>query len=165
MGDKRLDSEGRRVWAWPRNPEYLVREDGVIFGPSGQVATFLRNGYLSVSWRGGTESVHVVVCETFHGPKPAPTMQVAHDDGDKRNNAATNLAWKTVRENAADKKRHGTQPLGSQVVWSKLTEEDVRGIRVKKQEGRSLASLGREYGVAYQTIQSALSGRSWSHVR
>jgi HNH endonuclease len=122
-------------------------------------------GYLFVSLQGEQVDVAVVVCETFHGPKPSPGMQAAHDDGDKRNNSVSNVAWKTAKENAADRKRHGTQQMGSRVVWSKLTEDKVREIREKRANGVTMADLGREYGVAYQTIQSMLRGRSWAHVR
>jgi NUMOD4 motif/HNH endonuclease len=52
--------------------------------------------------------VHTAVLTAFIGPKP-PGHECAHKDGGLRNNRLSNLAWKTHRENEADKVRHGTK--------------------------------------------------------
>lgn len=54
--------------------------------------------------------VHVAVLLAFVGRRPSPRHQGAHADGDKRNNRLSNLAWKTPRANAKDKRLHGTHP-------------------------------------------------------
>lgn len=54
-----------------------------------------------------TVRVHVLVLRAFTGPKPHG-KEGAHIDGNLSNNAAANLAWKTPKENAADKAQHGT---------------------------------------------------------
>ncbi|BCI54967.1 hypothetical protein NIIDNTM18_42450 [Mycolicibacterium litorale] len=51
--------------------------------------------------------VHVLVCETFHGPKPARGMHVRHLNGNPLDNRAENLAWGTPSENSHDTVRHG----------------------------------------------------------
>lgn len=69
----------------------------------GQLKPFLdpTTGYLKVRLhRLGmrpTRPVHVLVCVAFHGPRPAKA-DVRHCDGDKFNNAATNLTWGSRRE-------------------------------------------------------------------
>lgn len=55
-----------------------------------------------------TYSVHVLVCEVFHGLRPEG-MEVRHLNGNPADNRALNLAWGTRSENELDKVRHGTQ--------------------------------------------------------
>lgn len=57
---------------------------------------------------------HVLVLEAFVGPRPEG-METRHLDGNPKNNRLENICWGTPVENAADKKRHGTEP------WSART--------------------------------------------
>lgn len=63
------------------------------------------NGYLNVGLqRGGVRKVvgvHRIVASAFHG-EPEPGMEACHRDGDKTNNAASNLRWGTHAENVAE---------------------------------------------------------------
>ena len=54
--------------------------------------------------------VHNLIALAFLGRRPRRSYQAAHKDGDRRNNRAGNLAWKTKRQNEADKVAHGTAP-------------------------------------------------------
>jgi HNH endonuclease/NUMOD4 motif len=58
--------------------------------------------------------VHVWVCETFHGLRPSPDLEVRHLNGNPQDNRPENLKWGTALENAADTKRHGTNPTWTQ---------------------------------------------------
>lgn len=60
----------------------------------------------------GAESrhyVHALVAAAFIGPRPA-NYDVCHNDGDRFNNAASNLRYDTRSENNRDIKRHGRRP-------------------------------------------------------
>jgi hypothetical protein len=47
----------------------------------------------------------------------------------------------------------------------KLTESDVRQIRIKHQiERKTYDSLGKEYGMSLPAIQSICNRRTWKHV-
>jgi hypothetical protein len=89
-------------------------------------------GYLHVTlWRSNqpqSVDVHVLVARAFHGPGK-PGQQVRHLDGDQLNNAATDLAWGTPKEDTEDKRQHGTLRRGERCYQAKLTEADVREIR------------------------------------
>jgi hypothetical protein len=50
--------------------------------------------------------VHALVAEAFHGPRPEGA-DTRHLDGDKANNAASNLRFGSRSENELDKVRHG----------------------------------------------------------
>lgn len=53
-------------------------------------------------------TVHILVCEAFHGSRPSPDHEVRHLNGDPADNRVENLAWGTRAENAQDSLRHGT---------------------------------------------------------
>jgi hypothetical protein len=73
---------------------------------------------------------HHLVLETFVGPCPTG-MECRHLNGDRSDNRLANLCWGTKVENAADRERHGTQPRGSKIPWSRLTEADIPVLRCR----------------------------------
>lgn len=72
-----------------------------------------QTGYMQVSLcrDGGQKdvSVHVLVAEAFHGPRP-DGMEVLHRDADRANNRADNLRWGTRTENQQQKVEDGNHP-------------------------------------------------------
>lgn len=118
----------------------------------------MRGGYLLVSyrWPGGRSSttVHAMVCETFHGPRP-PGMQACHENGDPSDCRADNLRWDVPQKNAADRVRHGTN-------GHKLTNDDVQAIRA--QPTASAVALADHYGVTSGMIRHIRNGHSWSNL-
>lgn len=58
-----------------------------------------------------TLRVHRLVLETFLSVCPND-MECRHLDGIRTNNNLKNLAWGTKKENALDKKKHGTEIYG-----------------------------------------------------
>jgi hypothetical protein len=63
--------------------------------------------HLSANGDGRQRKVHLLVLETFVGPRPTQ-HEGAHENGNKCDNRLMNLAWKTRSENSYDKQRHGT---------------------------------------------------------
>lgn len=99
--------------------------------------------------------------------EPEPGQECRHLNGNRLDNRLENLRWGTVKENAQDRQRHGTQARGEDVYTAKLTEQDVLDIRVRlKQANGSLrhADLAAEYGVHPGTITSVARGEAWDHV-
>ena len=72
--------------------------------PAKVIATVTDRGYLAVGlWANGrkrTRHVHTLVLEAFTGPRPAG-CHAQHIDGDRTNNALSNLLWSVVEEQAA----------------------------------------------------------------
>ena len=70
----------------------------------------------------------------------------------------------TQRENIYDMevKDRAYHPTGEQHGRAKLTEDDVRRIRLDPRSSRKIAP---EYGVDRVTIQGARNGRTWGHVK
>lgn len=159
---------------WPRDPRFQVREDGVVFGPSGrELRPMTWNDRPGVTvpntWGGASRQrrylVAWMVCETFYGPRPEG-MEAAHEDGDVSNSRADNLSWKTCLENAADRERHGKTARGERQGAARLTEGQVREMRSLHASGaHSMSELAARYGVAKGTVAWAISRRSWAHVQ
>lgn len=149
--------------SWPR---YSAGEDGSIIGARGRLLKpFIGGkGYrcINVWHEGGWKQlrVHFLVCEAFHGPRP-DGAHVAHGDGCKTNDAASNLRWATPSENELDKREHGTSPQGERNASAKLTEDQVRAIRASADGSFALA---RAYGIAPGTVWAIRARKLWRHI-
>jgi hypothetical protein len=163
-----LNIEGDEIveWRpWPRDPRYIVGSDGTIIGRRGRTVGAASGGRRRLSLPGSTVTVATVVCETFHGPIPKPGMHAAHEDGNSLNDRAGNLSWKTVVENHADKKRHGTQLRGDAVPGAKLNAEVIQIIRHEVTQGVSRKALASRFSVTESSIGHIVNRKTWSHVQ
>jgi hypothetical protein len=124
-----------------------------------------RGGYPSIGLhRDGvqvTVFVHRLVCEAFHGADPGG-MDVAHCDGDPRNNQASNLRWATRRQNMRDTIAHGTRAWGERHGAAKLTLQQV--LQIRSSQGVSQRQLAASFGVYQSCISNIRAGRRWVHV-
>jgi hypothetical protein len=163
------DLEERRLSQFPK---YRVRADGSVISEvhrQPRVLKPIRAGeYLGLSLADATGTirrvyVHRLVAEAFYGPPPAG-HEVRHLDGNRYNNAATNVCWGARSENARDKNRHGTSPTGERHPHARLTDAAVREMRQLHRNGASLPSLVARFGVSRMTCWRAATGRSWSHL-
>ena len=128
----------------------------------------LLEGYHSVNLRrdgkGGRVHVHIVVAMAFHGPKPTPTHEVNHKDGNKLNNRADNLEWVTKARNVEHAYELGLKkPVslpGVSNPAAKLTPEAVAQIRA---DGNSVSQRKQaaRFGVSKTAIVAALNGDTW----
>lgn len=158
------------VWRGKAVDGYSVSDDGRVIGRRGRELTLQFDDgrpRVMMSPLHRTVPVHVLVCETFHGPKPTPKHEVAHGDGDPENNRADNLRWATHVENSADMKWHGTLVpppglRGEQHPSSKLTWADVREIRFMHTWGFiTQRELARRYGISDMAMSNLLRRRNW----
>jgi len=110
-------------------------------------------GYGKLRTPQGEKYAHRLICEVAHGAPPTPAHECAHSCGHGFNGCITptHLSWKTPRENAADKIRHGTDNKGEKHGLAKLTASQVRRIYTSKGKA-SQAELARLYGVSTTTI-------------
>lgn len=106
----RIGTQGSR-WGHPVE----VRIKGRLLTPSPAAG-----GYLYARINGAGALVHRLVLEAFVGPCP-DGHECAHQDGDPANNNLSNLRWATKVENQADRRRHGTMPIGKNHYLGKKT--------------------------------------------
>lgn len=112
-------------------------------------------------------TVHKLVLLAFTGPKPSPSHEANHIDGDTLNNRPENLEWVTSSENKLHGHRTGLYPVpqrdGTLNAAAKLTEADVLAIRTQR-PSTSVNELAARYGVHRATIHRVVTGRRWSHI-
>lgn len=125
------------------------------------------NGYLGVSLcRDGeryVRTVHSIVTAAFHGPRPGQ-MDAAHKNGDRQDNRASNLSWKTRTANHADKIRHGTHNGGERAPHAKLTNHGVQSIRVLASAGEPVKVLAMRFKVSLASIRRVIKRETWKYV-
>lgn len=168
--------EWRPIPDWPA---YEASSDGHIRrvrrsagAVAGRVLRPLLNkktGYVSVCLcersRSKRIDVHRLVALAFHGRSPSARHLVAHNDGDRTNNAADNLRWATQAENLGDCRAHGTALIGSRNPSSSITEIDVRAIRRMKATGIPRPVIADGYGLHKRSVFRILARTSWGHVQ
>lgn len=165
-------SEQRDLIVMPINgfPSYGVDRAGNIYklGADGvwlQKQPYLgKNGYNSTSlWSKNTETrryVHHLVLETFVGPRPE-SCEALHGDGNRLNNAVSNLRWGTRKENLADAISHGTFKRGSASNSAKLKRSDVLFLRDMVAMGFSDDECARQFDVSISTIARVRHGQTY----
>jgi hypothetical protein len=75
------------------------------------------------------------------------------------------LAWKTPKENAADKVRHGTAPIGAKNAQARLNEAIVADIIGRYASGEKSLNLAVEHHVSVSNIRAVVRGDTWTHVQ
>lgn len=114
-------------------------------------------GYLRVALgRGAHRYVHRLVASAFH-QNPHNLPQVDHIDGDRKNNAASNLRWVSVRDNALyGGVRHDwdSQKLASaqRRVYALRREE----FATLHEQGYSLRAIAKAFGTSHSVVSATL---------
>lgn len=130
----------------------------------------VKHGYmhvcLSKEGKPSTKSVHRLVAEAFIA-NPMDKPVVNHLDGDKTNNAVSNLEWATYSENEL----HSYMVLGKKPSrpWAgkprkfarKLSDADAIAIIDSKRPSRELAA---EFGVSKTTILNIMKRKIYMEV-
>jgi len=124
-------------------------------------------GYETVQIGGKTKLIHRLVAEAFI-PNPENLPEINHIDGNKRNNAVSNLEWVSHLENIRHAWDTGlstpTSLKGEDNPSAKLTEDDVSTIRKRYAAGGvTQAELAREYQVTATAIHWVLTRKNWKH--
>jgi len=147
----------------PTSRGCLLPRKGTILKPR-----LNRTGYgivaLNKSGKIQYELVSRIVARTFLKPD-ANRPQVNHIDGDKLNNAASNLEWTTAKENCQHRDATGLRVAakGSHHGSAKLTEEIVYRI-LNEMQHMSGVDVGRIFNVTKDTISLIRRRKIWKHV-
>lgn len=107
--------------------------------------------------------VHILVLETFVGPRP-DGMVCRHLDGNPLNNRLSNLRWGTPEENYAGRQLHGTHNTGSRNGRAVIDEEAAAGIRQRVAAGEKQADVAEAFGVKRGVVAHISAGRTWKSV-
>lgn len=129
-----------------------------ISSKDGHLYVFMyNNGKMKKVW------VHRAVLSAFRGHEEK-ALECRHLDDNPKNNDISNLEWGDKLQNAADKRRNKGLPVGERSGTHKLTEEQVREIRLLYGK-ESLRSIAKKYGVSHTCVRLAATGIKWSYLQ
>lgn len=171
------------IWAPVRNHEgvYDVSADGQVMrvryslgSTPGRVLKphVTRDGYHQVRLYTGARDrsrwhkVHRLVADAFLGPCPIG-YQVNHIDGDKGNNAVSNLEYVTAKQNIIHAERLGLRPKrrGERHPMARLTAADVREIRRMSRAGHlHQRAIAARFGISESHAHRIIQRRAWRYL-
>lgn len=143
---KVLESEGCWIWA---GSKYRNGYGRVGAGRKGQ-------GHLlahRVSWTLHFGPIPSGLCVCHHCDNP-PCVRPDH------------LFLGSVRDNAADRDAKGRwhTTVGEARTTAKLSDDRVRELRRRRDDGQTMQNLATEFGVSYSTVNAIVHRRKWAHV-
>jgi hypothetical protein len=157
----------------PDWPEYEIDTNGNVYRVAANTgtrpgrklkATPMSHGYMRVSLSRNAKArqftVHRLVAKTFLGPVP-DGLDVCHIDGDRGNNALTNLRIDTRAGNMADTLRHGTTNRGERCGSNKHSRETILAMRARISAGEKVPALSLETGIPKTTLYGIKYGSNW----
>lgn len=106
------------------------------------------------------QAAHRVSWQIHFGPIPDGLFVLHRCDNMPCVNPA-HLWLGTQLDNMRDRSAKGRAPIGEKAGLARLTEEQVRAIRL---DMRSNSALGRTYGVHRKTIEYIRIRRTWKHL-
>lgn len=126
----------------------------------------LFRGYGRICCNGRKHFCHVLAdfCATGSYSNFEKGEQIRHLCGNSSCCNPVHLLKGTSREQALDRKIHGTARVGSQNRLSKLDEEKVRSIRQLSIAGTKRRLIAERFGVTVESIRDIVNGHSWIHV-
>lgn len=130
---------------WNKNPERRIKATRPAHKDTRryQIVGLSKAGLTKV------HTVHSVVALAFLGPRPGNHV-IDHIDGNRNNNAASNLRYCSNATNT----RRGSR--------AKLTPRQVLEIRAMYERGKySQAFIGRHFGVTQRTVSHIVNAVSW----
>lgn len=153
------------IWKPSRWPGYEISDLGRFRGKRGILRSCKGSGgyrqiTIRVDGRPTSIHLHTEVAHAFLGPRPEG-LQCAHQNGDRMDARLSNLAYKTVRENHADKHRHGTQPVGETVCSAKLTNIEAEQVVAAVTRGETQSSVARRFGISQASVSRIVNGSSY----
>ncbi len=151
----RVDEQGR-VWT-------THARRGLRTVPERRAEHEQNAGYYCVRLPTARVLAHRLVYAWCHGAAPVGLV-VRHLNGNRRDNRPENLMPGSQVENAADARRHGTLPCGTQIPNAKLNGPLVREIRARYAAGETQASIRRALGLTPPHVWDVVHRRTWKHV-
>lgn len=150
---------------------YYVTDTGKIIGAKGEpLKPMLSNKnylYFHVRVDGKKKAVYVHRLKAYqkYGDELFSSECVRHLDGNKQNNTMDNIALGTHKENTADipeQKRYNMNKRARDL--RKLTDKQIIHIRNLLENGETIRSVAKEYGVSQSTIQQIKERKTYKWI-
>ena len=155
-------------------PDYLVGDMGTVYSTikRKELAQSNVRGYKKVTLINRIESkdilVHILVANAFL-PKINGKDFVDHIDGDRSNNAVTNLRWCTFKENcyfplAIENKRNSAIARnGKPVIQYDLDGNEIARFRGQNEAGRLTGISGANISQVCNNLRKTAGGFIWRY--
>ena len=121
-------------------------------------------GILSIDGRQRVASNYL--CELLHGSAPEGADDAAHSCGNGQHGCVNprHIRWATRAENHSDMYRHEVRPLGQRTGLAKVSEEDVRQIRLLKSRGMRAEEIASQFGISRSNVYLITTRKKWRWV-
>lgn len=159
-----------KIFGYDFNNKYSCDEKGSIYNTkSGMLLKGFpdgRRGYLKVKLydvdgKGVTLFIHRIICRMFHGEAPEGKPQVNHDNGDKLDNAASNLYWISSLNNV----RHSIDNKLSPSRSMQLSEDKVHDIcKLLFVDKMRNIHVSRKLNIPKTTIEKIKAGKNYKRI-
>lgn len=175
-----MDEEFRMVWIEKYGFACVNRSGTCVIGKNGKPLSLhwrSQDGYVWVkpSYRENGKSkkivrlVHRLVAMAFvENPDPEHCIEVNHIDGNKENNAASNLEWCTHKQNIEHCWRTGLknkeQCRGVNNGRHILDEDGVHTVRSLFEGGMTRYRIAKLLGLGWTTVDHVIKGDTWAFV-
>ena len=154
---------------------YLATDDGYIYSEhlKRNISEYTdKDGYKKVRLSNGDGSrkvfsVHRLVLETFEPNPNSDNLQVNHKDGDKTNNALSNLEWVTCKENINHGYRTGLyHNIGDNNNGDHVlkTPQVLEIINLLLEHKMTIQAIADKYSVSKHAIECIKYKKTWKHL-
>lgn len=150
---------------------YTINDNGEIFSDiSGKMKTRNKGNteyqiinFMTQEGKKKTYRVHRLVMMAFKPIKDMDNLEVNHIDGDKKNNALSNLEWCSSSENQKHAFQTGLQQprKGEKSNFSKLTQTDINKIFELRKLGWLQKDIANQIGCTRSNISYILNHKTW----
>lgn len=121
-------------------------------------------GYGQIVDQGRNYFAHRLSWQFHHQLEIPQGLFVCHSCDNRACVNPAHLFLGTHQDNDADRDRKLRQPHGEKNGQAKLTEADVKRIRLMAQEGISLANIARQLNVSPGLVSMIVARKRWQHV-
>lgn len=150
---------------------YTINDNGEIFSDiSGKMKTRNKGNteyqiinFMTQEGKKKTYRVHRLVMMAFKPIEDMDNLEVNHIDGDKKNNALSNLEWCSASENQKHAFQTGLQQprKGEKSNFSKLTQADIDKIFELRNLGWLQKDIANQIGCTRSNISYILNHKTW----
>lgn len=108
--------------------------------------------------------VHSLVILAFVGPCPDNLRECRHWNDVPSDNRVENLLWGTRSQNALDAVRNGKILHGERSCRAKLTDDQVRNIRLLASQGVRHKVIAEQHGCGRHYVAKIVCREIWKHL-